>query len=179
MNGVHKTRGFTLLELVIVIVIIGFLTSIAAKRLMPFLDEAERIAVLRVEGQLRSSLVLEAARRIVRGQSASISELEGSNPIKLLLEPPKNYVGELRFDRGDEVPAGHWYFDQRSLQLVYRPGLPYGLRIREETPENPAFVVRVEFTDVDDNGTFDARRDELHGVRLVRVAGMLWLAGVM
>lgn len=162
-----------------VVAIIGVLLAVAVNRLLPYIDEAERIAVLTVEGQLRSSLVLEAARRIVRGQSASISELEGSNPIKLLLEPPKNYVGELRFDRGDEVPAGHWYFDQRSLQLVYRPGLSYGLRFREETPENPAFVVRVEFTDVDDDGTFDARRDELHGVRLVRVAGMLWLAGVM
>ena len=171
--------GFTMLELVVVIAIIGILLAFAAHRLLPYIDEAERISVLRLEGQLRSSLMMEAAGRIVRGQSASIADLEGSNPIVLLLEPPKNYLGELTADRAAGARAGHWYFEPQSQRLIYRPGLPFGISASDEPLEYPAFSVRVEFADRDASGTFDASWDELHGIRRVRVAGGRWLSRVM
>ncbi len=172
-----RSRGFTLLELVVVIAIISILVTVALDRLLPLIDEAERVAVLRVEGQLRSTLVMEAAKRVVRGESARISELEGSNPVNFLLEPPKNYVGELETTETAGAPARHWYFDASSRRLVYRLGEAFGFRRVEETPENPAFAVRVAFTDADANGIFEPRRDEFYGVRLERVAGIDWLGG--
>ncbi len=168
-----------MLELVIVIAIIGILVAVAANRLLPYIDEAERISVLRVEGELRSSLVMEAARRIVRGHSTSIAELEGSNPVTLLLEPPENYLGELSIGESEEVPTRHWYFDRHSELLIYRPGIPYGLRTPDTIVDTPAFAVHIEFADRDGSGSFDATRDELYGVRLVRVAGTRWLSGMM
>ncbi|MGI9234670.1 MAG: type II secretion system protein, partial [Woeseiaceae bacterium] len=107
--GSQAMRGFSLLELVVVIILIGTLIAVAAARLLPYIDEAERVAVLRVEGQLRSSLMMEAAKRVVRGQSASISELEGANPVKFLLEPPKNYVGERLQREIEQSPTRRWY----------------------------------------------------------------------
>jgi prepilin-type N-terminal cleavage/methylation domain-containing protein len=170
--------GFSLLEMVIVIALIGILIAVAANRLLPYIDEAERVAVLRVEGQLRSTLTMEAAQRIVRGQSASIAGLEGSNPVKFLMEPPKNYVGELQKQQADKAPARHWYFEQDSKRLVYRLGAPFGLPIRDEALEDPAFEVRVAFADANGDEIFEAGRDELYGIRLHRVAGAEWLAGV-
>ena len=169
--------GFSLLELLVVIALIGTLIAVAVNRLLPFIDEAERVAVLRVEGQLRSSINMEAARRLVRGQGASLSELEGSNPFKYLLEPPKNYVGELDGQQVGEAPVRHWYFDRDARRLVYRTGEPYALSVSEPPDEDPAFAVQVEFVDSDGNGGFDASRDELYGVRLIRVAGGEWLSG--
>ena len=169
--------GFSLLELVVVIALIGTLIAVAVTRLLPYIDAAERVAVLRVEGQLRSSINMEAAKRIVRGQSASLSDLEGSNPIKYLLEPPKNYVGELLQREIEQAPTRHWYFEQDRQRLVYRLGAPFGLPLRDESLQDPAFVVRVAFADVNHNGVFEAERDELYGVRLQRVAGAQWLAG--
>lgn len=170
-------QGFSLLELVVVIALISMLIGIAVTRLLPYIDEAERVAVLRVEGQLRSSIAMEAAKRIVRGQSASISELDSSNPVKYLLEPPKNYVGE-RLQRDiDQVPKRRWYYEQDRQRLVYRLGAPFGLPVRDESLQDPAFVVRVAFADTNGNGIFEAQRDELYGVRLQRVAGMKWLSG--
>ena len=175
----HRRRadhghGFSLLELVVVIAIISILVAVALDRLLPYMDEAERVAVLRVEGQLRSTLVMEAAQRIVRGQSASISELEGTNPVNFLLEPPKNYVGE---SQPAEAPPRHWFFDATRRRLVYRLGKAFGLDASDEPQEDPAFAVRVAFADRDGSGVFEASRDELYGVRLERVAGANWLAG--
>ena len=173
----RSTGGFSLLELVVVIALIGTLISVAATRLLPYIDEAERVAVLRVEGQLRSSINMEAAKRIVRGQSASLTDLDGSNPVKFLLEPPKNYVGERLQENSVQVPARRWYFEQDRQRLVYRLGEPFGLPVRDESTEDPAFVVRVAFADSDGDGVFEAQRDELYGVRLQRVAGAEWLSG--
>ncbi len=178
MVAFKTSRAFSLLELVVVIALVGTLIAVAVSRLLPYIDEAERVAVLRVEGQLRSSINMEAAKRIVRGQSASLSELEGSNPFKYLLEPPKNYVGERLQREIEQAPERRWYFAKDKNRLVYRLGAPFGLPVREESVEDPAFVVRVAFDDMNGNGTFEARRDELYGVRLHRVAGARWLAGV-
>jgi prepilin-type N-terminal cleavage/methylation domain-containing protein len=174
----RDSAGFSLLELVVVIALISTLVAVAITRLLPYIDEAERVAVLRVEGQLRSSLVMEAAQRIVRGQSTSLSELEGINPVKFLLDPPKNYVGERLKRDIEQAPTRRWYFEQDGQRLVYRLGKPFGLPVHDESVEDPAFEVRVAFADTNGNGTFEAQREELYGVRLQRVAGSKWLSGI-
>ncbi len=170
-----RTRGFTLLELVVVIVIIGVLLVFAVNRLLPYLDEAERVAVLTVESQLKNTIVMEAAQRIVRGQSATIAELERSNPMALLLQAPDTYVGERRADAGG-LPERRWYFDTISRRLVYKLGEPRTPAMRERRWEDPQFEVRVIYQDRDADGVFDAAKDELYGVRLLRLAGADWLA---
>lgn len=177
MSRCSELRGFSLLELVVVIALIGTLIAVAAHRLLPYIDEAERVAVLRVEGQLRSSLMMEAAKRIVRGQSASLSDLEGTNPVKFLLEPPKNYVGERLQREIEQSPTRRWYYAQDGNRLIYRLGAPFGLPVHDESEEDPAFEIRVAFADTNGNGVFEAQREELYGVRLQRVAGDRWLSG--
>jgi len=171
-------RGFSLLELVTVIVIVSILVAVALNRLLPYIDEAERVSVLRLEGQLRSTLMMEAAERLVRGRSATITELEGTNPVNFLLDLPKNYVGELKQAAAAEAPPRHWYFDVGRRHLVYRLGEPFAERPVDDSLQDPAFEVRVAYADLDGDGVYEASRDELYGVRLERVAGETWLAGV-
>lgn len=171
------SAGFSLLEMAVVIALIGILLAVAANRLLPWIDEAERVAVLSVEGQLRSTLTMEAARRIARGQSASIVELEGTNPVKFLLEPPKNYVGELQQQQAGQAPTRHWYFEADRHRLVYRLGAPFSRPLGDDTLQDPAFIVQVAYADMNGDNVFEASHDELYGIRLQRVAGDEWLAG--
>lgn len=169
--------GFSLVELVVVIALISLLVGIALNRLLPYIDEAERVAVLTLEGQIKSTLLMAAAKRIAGGKAASISELDGSNPMHLMLEPPKNYAGERRRQDSDDVPRRSWYFDLDSRRLVYRAGRRLGWHHDDIPPQDPEFGVRVAFDDRNRNGQFDPGADELYGVRLQREAGDSWLAG--
>ncbi len=171
-----RCAGFSMLELTVVIIIIGVLIAVGISRLLPYLDEAERVAVLTVESQLKNSLVMEAAQRIARGQSASIAELEQINPMELLLEPPGAYAG-VHSGSGTELPARHWYFESDNNRLVYKTGKPYAFSVRDHTFDDPQFAVRVIFEDRDADGIFNAQNDELYGIRLLRIAGADWLAG--
>ncbi|MDH3578019.1 MAG: prepilin-type N-terminal cleavage/methylation domain-containing protein [Gammaproteobacteria bacterium] len=175
MNARSGNRGFSMLELVVVIVIIGILLAVALNRLLPYIDEAERVGVLTLESQIKSTLVTDAAKRIAGGRAASISELDGSNPMRLMLEAPKNYVGEKREDQRNAVPRRNWYFDLKTRRLVYRVGRRFGWS-NDEFMDDPEFEVRVAFNDRNGNSRFEPGTDELYGVRLQTVAGAEWLA---
>jgi prepilin-type N-terminal cleavage/methylation domain-containing protein len=168
-------QGFSLLEFVVVICLIGILLAVAIVRLVPFTVEAERVAVLTLEGQMRSTVMMAAAQRIARGESASIATLNGANPMDFMLEVPGNYIGELNSAGLATDSSGHWFFDVKKRRLVYRPRQGFTFRSAEDPVKQLEFEVRVAFADRDANGTFEPGTDELYGVRLLRAAGDEWL----
>ncbi len=170
-------RGFSIIEMVIVIVLIGVLMAFGITRLLPYVDEAERIGVLTLESRLRSTLMLVAAKRIAGGQAARIAELDGSNPMTLMLQAPANYVGELSSQYTRYAPRRNWYFNLDTRRLIYNQGLPFGRTDEHAWAANPEFEIKVAFDDRNANGVFDPGTDEFFGVRLNRAAGGEWLAG--
>ncbi|MBI5368562.1 MAG: type II secretion system protein [Planctomycetes bacterium] len=54
----HKVGGFTLIELIMVIVILGILSAIAIPRLFDFSGDAKKAAVLGILGSVRTALSL-------------------------------------------------------------------------------------------------------------------------
>ncbi|MGI9202938.1 MAG: type II secretion system protein, partial [Woeseiaceae bacterium] len=136
-SHVSGRGGFSLLELVVVIALLSLLVGIALNRLLPYVDEAERVAVVTLESQIKSTLLTAAAKRIAGGKAASISELDGSNPMHLMLEAPQNYAGELYRRDSDSVPFRNWYFDLDSRRLVYRIGRRFGWKNDDQALQDP------------------------------------------
>lgn len=114
-----RPKGFTLLELVVVVSIIAILGSVLLNRIWFYQEQAERAAMEQVAGALQSALTLQFGRLMVRGRETGASVLATENPMNWLARKPANYEGEFYDPTPQSVPAGSWMFDLKSRELIY------------------------------------------------------------
>lgn len=112
-------RGFTLFEIVVVVLLIGLLMTFAIDRMLRLQIAAERVSVQQTIGVLKSAVNLQTAERVVAGGLESLRSLENSNPVDDLSELPHNYLGEKSDSLANDLPAASWYFDPQQGVLVY------------------------------------------------------------
>ena len=167
-------RGFSLLELVVVIGIIVLLLVIAVTKLLPLRIDAERTAMESVLGALRSALNIEVAAHIAKGRIPALAALQDSNPMSRLSETPKNYVGELDAPVPATVEGGQWYFDLHDHTLVYRVSNAEYFKTTLTGPARARFAVRLDYDDLNGNGRFDNGVDAIRGVRLEALEAYAW-----
>ncbi len=125
-------RGFTLLELAVVVVIVSILVFLALGKYLELLVDVERSTMEYNLGSLRSAVTLQMAERLVKGDQAGAASLVGSNPMRYLTEAPGNYLGEFDSPDPEAMEPGSWFFDRKAKVLHYRvkndryfePGLP-------------------------------------------------------
>lgn len=159
-------RGFTLFEFVVVIVMIAILSGFLLDRVLPLIGQAERVAFLQTRQQIQSALLLEAAERVVRGESASLAGLTAANPMDLLLEPPGNYAGLISQYTSETMPRRAWFFDDDNGLLVYRPGRQARFQAINGPPDRIELRVSFVYEDRDSDGAFNASVDHFDGLRL-------------
>lgn len=118
--NIRKSRGFSLFELVVVIILIGIFMVFAIDNLMRLQVDAERVSVQHVVGSLNSAINLEAAERVVKQGVSSLQGLENTNPINYLSEPPFSYAGLYSDIAAASAANASWYFDPDAKILVYK-----------------------------------------------------------
>ncbi len=161
-------NGFTLLELVVVIVLIAILGLFALDRFWSLRVAAERAMVAQVAGNIRSALGLEVVRYALDNRLADLSRLDGSNPMLLLAQTPIGYIGETSMDPA-RITEGSWYFDPDTKTLNYH------VTYRENFggPRKALALIRWRITfvyrDRDHNQRFDPGLDAIGGLDLVRL----------
>jgi prepilin-type N-terminal cleavage/methylation domain-containing protein len=116
-----KARGFTLIELIVVVCVIALLFGVALDRLMRYQELGERAAMEQNIAAINVALNMKFASLIVAGRGPAIEKEVGANPIDLLARPPENYLGALYAPEPDQLPRRSWYYDQKSGDLVYVP----------------------------------------------------------
>jgi general secretion pathway protein G len=173
-SSVHQARGFTLLELVVVVCAIAILAGFALDRLLPLVGRAQRAAFFSVQNDLQSALLLEAADRITRGESHTLPELAAANPMTLLLKPPANYLGSFAWPEVAEIPRASWYYDEQHGRLGYRVGRHTRFAAGTGPAELVELTVAFVYQDRDGDGVFDAAGDRFDGLRLEAVHAYDW-----
>ena len=166
--------GFSLLELLIVVVIISVLLVVAIERLLALRYEAERVTVQSVLGALRSALYIEFAAAAAQGQLARIEGAAGSNPMLRLAEKPEGYAGEFFGADPALFEPGTWYFDTRERALVYVVRFPELFVTPLSGTPRARLAVEPDYDDLDRNGRFDPGRDPVRGLRLTPLEAFHW-----
>ena len=109
-------RGFTLIELVIIIVVLGLLAAIAIPRLFSVTEEAEKATVENMVATLESSMGIYVARQYVDGQPITVH-----NPFDDLSNIPENYNGVNDPVTALNTPAGTWSWRPTGNWIMYNP----------------------------------------------------------
>ena len=125
-----NTGGFTLIELVIVIIVIGILAAVAIPRFFSVTNEAETATVANMVSSLESAMSIYSARQYLRAQS-----IEVHNPFDDLSNIPANYNGEVDPVDRDNTPDGTWSWRTGDNWIIYNPRSPItgGMVIDGET----------------------------------------------
>jgi prepilin-type N-terminal cleavage/methylation domain-containing protein len=174
MRTLGRVCGFTLIELMVVIIAVGILAGVALDRLLPLVGRAQRAAFLQVRAELQTALLLEAAERITRGEAQLLPGLANGNPMALLLQPPGNYLGSLQQPVDAELPRASWYFDEQARELVYLVGKYTRFAARDGSPGRIELKTAFVYRDRDGDGSFDPVRDEFEGLRLEPAHAYSW-----
>lgn len=112
-------RGFTFLELIVVIAIISILAVFALDRYYKLLVDVERTSLEHDLGVMRSAVSMQVAAHYVAGDMPGLLDLTGSNPMDLLSEQPNNYLGIVTDQALEDVKQGSWIYLQHEKTLVY------------------------------------------------------------
>ncbi|MDH5572235.1 MAG: type II secretion system GspH family protein [Gammaproteobacteria bacterium] len=168
----RKTKGFTLLELVVVITLISVLALVALDRIWVLRVQAERASVSAVVGNIRSALGLEVAKYALANELFKIVALEGTNPVVLLAQAPGEYIGEIT-DEAAIREKGIWYFNSQSKVLVYRVQFDEYFTSDLKAPF-VRFQVKLLYGDKNNNGKFDFNTDTIDGLDLVSMDTYRW-----
>ena len=169
-----KQSGFTILELVVVIIVISILGLFAIDRMFAIRIAAEQAAVKQLVGTIKSSLGLEVARLALEGKMSAVAKLDKSNPLLLLSQSPNNYIGEKKNSK-NITQAGVWYFDKNQKALVYN--VLYTENFKTSLKGTPRIRHRIKlvYNDRNKNRRFDVRTDGIAGLDLVPIEKFSWI----
>ncbi|MET3131387.1 hypothetical protein AAKU55_001649 [Oxalobacteraceae bacterium GrIS 1.11] len=112
-------HGFTLFECGVAGALLAVFGGLLLQRMDWYAQEAEQVAALRMQADLRTVLYMKAAGLHAAGRDAELAALAGQNPITWLPEVPRNYRGEYFAPKAGQVAPGNWYFDRAGKNLVY------------------------------------------------------------
>lgn len=116
LSKLRSGEGFTLIELVVIIVVLGILAAVAIPKLFDVSKEAEQASVATMVSNLESALSIYVAKQFVDGQAIAVH-----NPFDDLSNIPANYVGVNDPVSTANTPNGKWSYRPSGNWIMYNP----------------------------------------------------------
>jgi len=167
-----RQRGFTFLELVVVIAIISVLGVVALNRYYKLLVDVERTSMEHDLGVMRSAVGMQVAGHFVAGNMAGLKKLVGSNPMDLLAEKPNNYLGVISHYELKDIEKGSWFFDSKSGALIYLVRNQLYFETQQGEPSRARFKIQPVYSD---RAKGDKKTEYISGLTLKALEPYRWL----
>jgi len=135
------SRGFTVLEMVVVLIVVGLAGIIAANRFLYYQELAEKAAMDATLASFKMGLQIRSAELAISNNQSQSGGLARENPVRWLAEPPANYAGEYP----ERPQSGQWYFDPKDAALVYIPNNSRYLQLSNGGNKELRFRVRINY----------------------------------
>ncbi|MEA3545573.1 MAG: prepilin-type N-terminal cleavage/methylation domain-containing protein [Thermodesulfobacteriota bacterium] len=173
-GGISRTqqRGFTSLELAVVVTIISILGVVALGYYYKLLVDVERTAMARDIGVMRSAISMQFAGYYVAGDMIGLEKLVDSNPMDLLAEKPINYLGVIGHYKLEELEKGSWFYDNQGQMLIYLVRNQLYFETELEQPARARFKVAPIYSDRIGGG---GKRKYISGLMLKELEPYRWL----
>jgi prepilin-type N-terminal cleavage/methylation domain-containing protein len=173
----RATRGFTLLELVVVVCIVAIAAAKLLHWLLYYQEQAEKAVMESTVAAMQSGLTLRASALLIRGTPADINALNGRNPMEWLAERPASYVGAYLREPPQEAGTGIWFFDISTATLVYRPQRRRYLRPGPDGSYDLRFRAEAEYGVERIGAVSGAQAAGLRHLRVAPVYAYSWFEG--
>jgi hypothetical protein len=118
-----RERGINRLEFAVSVAVIGIAATVLLGSALYYEELGEKAEVEFTIRNIRAGLRYQVADRMIQGRMSELAVLDGSNPVRWLSYPPRNYVGERRSANLESTDEGEWCFDPDLKELRYRPRL--------------------------------------------------------
>jgi prepilin-type N-terminal cleavage/methylation domain-containing protein len=157
-----RTRGFSLVELIVVVVVVSIIAAVLLDRVRFYQVQAEKTAMEATASTIRAALHLRMAAYLAHGEVQKLPALAATNPMDWLANKPENYAGA--FDRigAEGVPEGNWYLDLTDRALVYKIRYGQGFVPGADGRKEVRFHTLIEYGLLNDAGV-----PGLKGIRTV------------
>jgi hypothetical protein len=129
-----RQAGLTLLEFSVVAAVVAAIAGSLLIALLYYEELAEAMVVKLTVQNVRSGLRYQIADRLVAGRTREMGQLLRDNPVSWLDSMPEGYVGMVRTDAVQRLPAGSWFYDVDRGEVGYVPKLSFYLAM--EPPES-------------------------------------------
>jgi prepilin-type N-terminal cleavage/methylation domain-containing protein len=170
-----RHAGFTLFELMVVVVIVASLAGVFLVRFLSYQEAAERVSMEQTVGAIRSGLNIQMASLIARGKSEDIAQLVALNPFTFLAHKQKNYAGEYFDPKPADIPPGSWYFDLKRRQLVYLVDRGAHFEPDQDGRKWVRYRTRLVYNDESPSALNKMKEKEIGGVILEEVQAYRWI----
>ena len=165
--------------LVVSLVVLLMILLVAQPFFSKMMKNFERVALQQVITQLNIAANFKLAEYVALDKLPQLPEKLTENPIAWLdvddLGGYNRYIGEVERLNFGQLDNKQWAYDRSSNRLVYKLRYPELLRNEDPVANRIQFRLAMDYSDLNENGHFDAKTDKVTGLRIVPEYPYRWL----